>query len=92
MLYASHNGLKYLYEVSSPELDMIVDYLRASEGVVGARMMGGGFGGCVLALLEKNNIDKIFSTIKEKYNMVFQKFPQLFPVTITSGIAIKKEI
>ena len=92
LLYSSHNGLKYLYEVSCPELDFIVDYLKASEGVIGARMMGGGFGGCVLALLEKNNIDKVFNVIKEKYNIVFQKFPLLFPVTITSGIAMKKRL
>jgi galactokinase len=90
LLYSSHNGLKYLYEVSCPELDLIVDYLKTSEGVVGARMMGGGFGGCVLALLTKNNVDKIFTLIKEKYNIVFQKYPQLYPVTITSGIAMKK--
>jgi len=87
LLYNSHNGLKYLYEVSCPELDLIVDYLKASEGVVGARMMGGGFGGCVLALLEKNNVNKIFSLIKDKYSVVFHKSPRLFPVTITSGIA-----
>ncbi len=92
LLYNSHNGLKYLYEVSSPELDMIVDYLKASDGVVGARMMGGGFGGCVLALLEKNKVDKIFYLIREKYGIVFQKLPQLFPVTITSGIAMKKNL
>lgn len=48
LLFASHKGLKYLYEVSCPELDLIVDYLKASEGTIGARMMGGGFGGCVL--------------------------------------------
>jgi galactokinase len=92
LLYASHNGLKYLYEVSSPELDMIVDYLKASEGVVGARMMGGGFGGCVLALIEKDKVDKVFSLIKEKYSIVFQKSPRIFPVTIASGIAMKKEL
>jgi galactokinase len=92
LLYSSHNGLKYLYEVSCPELDLIVDYLKTSDGVVGGRMMGGGFGGCVLALLEKNSVNEIFSLIKEKYSMVFQKFPLLFPVAITSGIAMKKKI
>lgn len=88
LLYASHNGLKYLYEVSSPELDMIVDYLRASEGVVGARMMGGGFGGCVLALVNKEKIESIFSLVKRKYNIIFNQNPLLYSMTsITNGIA-----
>jgi len=92
LLYASHSGLKYLYEVSSPELDMIVDYLRASEGVVGARMMGGGFGGCVLTLVKRDSVNKLFSLIKEKYAIVFHKYPRLFPVAITSGIAGKNNL
>lgn len=90
LLYASHNGLKYLYEVSCPELDLIVDYLGASDGVVGARMMGGGFGGCVLALIKKDSVQKVFSLIKKKYDIVLKKYPRLFPISITSGIAVKK--
>ncbi len=92
LLYASHNGLKYLYEVSCPELDLIVDYLKASEGVIGARMMGGGFGGCVLALVKKDSVKKLFSLIKEKYVVVFHKYPRLFPVAITSGITGKNNL
>ena len=92
LLYASHNGLKYLYEVSCPELDLIVDYLKASEGTIGARMMGGGFGGCVLALVKKDSVNKLFSLIEEKYAIVFHKYPRLFPVAITSGIVGKNNL
>ncbi len=88
LLYASHNGLKYLYEVSCPELDMIVDYLKTSEGVVGARMMGGGFGGCVLALVNKERVDSIFSLVKRKYRIIFNRTPLLYSISsITNGIA-----
>lgn len=90
LLYASHNGLKHLYEVSCPELDLIVDYLGASEGVIGARMMGGGFGGCVLALIKKKNIIEVFSSIKEKYSIVFDQYPELFPISITHGVTGKE--
>jgi galactokinase len=90
LLYASHNGLKYLFEVSCPELDLIVDYLGASNGVIGARMMGGGFGGCVLALIKKDSVKKVFPFIKEKYDIIFKKYPRLFPITITPGLAVKK--
>lgn len=89
LLYSSHNGLKYLYEVSCPELDLIVDYLRISDGVIGARMMGGGFGGCVLALVQKKQFKRIFSSLKEKYHLVFQKHPTLFPIAISHGLAEK---
>jgi len=88
LLYASHSGLKYLYEVSSPELDMIVDYLKTSEGVVGARMMGGGFGGCVLALVSKERVESIFSLLKRKYRIIFKRTPLLYSISsITNGIA-----
>ena len=89
LLYSSHNGLKYLYEVSCPELDLVVDYLHISAGVIGARMMGGGFGGCVLALVQKKQFKKVFSSLKEKYYLVFQKYPSLFPVAISGGLAEK---
>ena len=90
LLYSSHNGLKYFYEVSCPELDFIVDYLGASEGVLGARMMGAGFGGCVLALIKKEKVNKIFSAIKGEYELVFNKLPRFLSVQITDGLLEKK--
>ena len=54
LMYDSHNGLKNLYEVSCAELDFIVDYTKKLKYVVGSRMMGGGFGGCTINLIEKN--------------------------------------
>jgi galactokinase len=51
-LFASHKGLQHLYEVSCPELDLLVDLVRDDPAVLGSRMMGGGFGGCVVALAE----------------------------------------
>ncbi len=84
LLYQSHNGLKYLYEVSCPELDFIVDYLHTCEGVLGARMMGGGFGGCVLTLIEKDRIKEISSFIKKKYKMMFKKYPRIYPIFLSS--------
>ncbi len=52
LLYASHWGLSHAYRVSCPELDFLVNAARTTEGVVGARMMGGGFGGGIIALVE----------------------------------------
>ena len=53
LMYASHQSLKDLYEVSGKELDTIVDFCTDYPNVIGARMTGAGFGGCAIALLEK---------------------------------------
>ncbi|RBQ07723.1 galactokinase [Pedobacter miscanthi] len=53
LMYASHESLRTLYEVSGKELDAVVDFCITYEHVIGARMTGAGFGGCAIALLEK---------------------------------------
>ncbi|WP_431295066.1 hypothetical protein [Pedobacter sp. P26] len=53
LMYASHQSLKSLYEVSGKELDTVVDFCTGYQHVIGARMTGAGFGGCAIALLEK---------------------------------------
>ncbi|QNR86565.1 galactokinase [Pedobacter riviphilus] len=53
LMYASHESLRTLYEVSGKELDTIVDFCAGYNHVIGARMTGAGFGGCAIALLEK---------------------------------------
>jgi galactokinase len=53
LMYASHQSLKTLYEVSGKELDAVVDFCSGYKHVIGARMTGAGFGGCAIALLEK---------------------------------------
>lgn len=53
LMYASHESLRTLYEVSGKELDTVVDFCTGYDHVIGARMTGAGFGGCAIALLEK---------------------------------------
>jgi len=53
LMYASHESLRTLYEVSGKELDTVVDFCAGYDHVIGARMTGAGFGGCAIALLEK---------------------------------------
>lgn len=71
LMYASHKGLQYNYEVSCPELDFLVDYSRNKDFIYGSRMMGGGFGGCTINLIEE---DKIKDYIKEVSAAYYQKF------------------
>ncbi|OWR49169.1 hypothetical protein KGM_215041 [Danaus plexippus plexippus] len=73
LFYQSHESLSKLMEVSCPELDQLVDIMRSSDGVFGARMTGGGFGGCVIALIKKECLASLKSKVRSEYkgNPVF---------------------
>ncbi|MES2829364.1 MAG: galactokinase [Bacteroidota bacterium] len=67
LMYASHQSLKDLYEVSGLELDTVVDFCRDYEHVIGARMTGAGFGGCAIALLKKGQEEDFAKKITDYY-------------------------
>ena len=67
LMYASHQSLKELYEVSGKELDAVVDFCSTYEHVIGARMTGAGFGGCAIALLKKGYEDDFAKKLTDYY-------------------------
>ena len=86
LMYSSHEGLRNLYQVSCKELDFLVESAITYEKILGARMMGGGFGGCTLNLIHKDFIDPFIEDIKEKY---FNKFSlNLIPIVTNLGNGI----
>ena len=72
ILYQSHQGLSSLYDVSCVELDYLVDLTKSIDGVLGARMMGGGFGGCTLNLMEKTKVDSTIEKVSSQYKDQFK--------------------
>lgn len=66
-MFASHDGLSKMYNVSCPELDYLVDHVRLNSAVAGARMMGGGFGGCTINLVQEESIDELLPVISTDY-------------------------
>jgi galactokinase len=66
-MFATHEGLSKMYEVSCKELDLLIDYVKNDTAVIGARMMGGGFGGCTINLVKENEIERIVASIKPLY-------------------------
>ena len=84
-MYGSHFGLKDKYEVSCPELDQLVEIAQTFEGVLGARMMGGGFGGCTINLIEKDKVEQFGNIIKSHYKTPDGKEPQIIEVVIQDG-------
>jgi galactokinase len=67
LMEASHRSLRDDYEVSCEELDVMVELASAIDGVYGSRMMGGGFGGCALALVEASQAGAFARAIFESY-------------------------
>ena len=67
LLWQSHAGLRDEYEVSCPELDTLVEIARQVPGVLGARMMGGGFGGCTINLVRNEAVEQLRQAVDEQY-------------------------
>jgi len=88
LMYKTHYGLSQEYEVSCIELDSLVDFARASGYVAGARMIGGGFGGCTLNLVKNDKADEFISSVKKHYKEKFKKEPGIYEVIISNGISI----
>jgi galactokinase len=90
LMYHSHAGLRDQYEVSCNELDFLVYTAEAIDGVVGARMMGGGFGGCTINLIERDKLDVFKKTIWNKYKTPEGKQPDIIEVEVTEGTSLVK--
>jgi len=67
LMAASHASLRDDYAVSCPELDMLVELAAAQPGVIGARMTGGGFGGCTVTLVEADRADAVKAAVARGY-------------------------
>lgn len=83
LMYASHDALRDDYEVSCPELDVLVEAARAigpDDGVIGSRMTGGGFGGCTVSLVETAKAEYVAGEIADAY----RRGTQIEPTALTS--------
>ena len=84
LMYETHNGLSKMYAVSCAELDYLVNIAKESS-VTGARMMGGGFGGCTINLVPRKEIDRFVETVQSRYERKFQIEPIVYRVGINAG-------
>lgn len=88
LMYGSHDGLSKKYEVSCRELDFLVDFTREREEVLGARMMGGGFGGCTINLVKREQKEKLQAEITAAYYEQFMRSPEIYEVNIVDGTSV----
>ena len=90
ILGESHRSLRDDYEVSCPELDMIVEVADSlvDAGVYGSRMTGGGFGGCVVSLCDPNAVEPLGSAVSRAYESTFGRRPRIFETEAGPGAAL----
>ncbi|GAB2790983.1 galactokinase [Hymenobacter luteus] len=86
-MYASHAGLRDDYAVSCPELDTLVELARPLPGVYGARMMGGGFGGCTINLVEVAHVEEFTRRMRELYEQATGIPLETYQTTIVAGVS-----
>ena len=87
-MYVTHYGLSHDYEVSCKELDFLVDYVKPNPAVIGARMMGGGFGGCTINLVKKDEREKLISEVSPAYKEATGLDLKVYVVAIENGTEI----
>lgn len=83
-MYETHEGLSHDYEVSCEELDFLVGVARDC-GVAGARIMGGGFGGCAVNLVADERCERFIAEAKDRFKTRYGHEPKVYEVVISEG-------
>jgi len=90
LLYTTHEGLKNNYKVSCEELDFLVEQTNDKPEILGARMMGSGFGGCTINLIKKNS-KKVLNQITKAYQSKFNIQASVYHIKLSDGVKILKD-
>jgi galactokinase len=83
----SHLSLKNDYQVSSRELDIMVELAHGRAGVIGSRMTGGGFGGCTINLVRTDSVEQFGKQIQAAYHQATGMTPEIYVSTAGAGVA-----
>jgi galactokinase len=87
-MFETHDGLSKLYGVSCKELDILVDIVKDDPNVLGARMMGGGFGGCTINLIKNEAVADLIGKVSEVYKKETGVDMLVYKVEVEDGTAI----
>jgi galactokinase len=85
-MFQTHEGLSHLYEVSCKELDFLVEHAKQFKGVLGSRMMGGGFGGCTINLVQSDSVETFIQNTTGAYRKEFAIDMPTYRVKIVDGV------
>ena len=84
----SHMGLRDEYEVSCPELDALVEIAWDTDGVIGSRMTGAGFGGCTVTLVTDDAVEDLLKKVKKEYPERTGLEPEIYICTAEDGASV----
>jgi galactokinase len=84
----SHAGLRDEYQVSCAELDVLVEAAQSVTGVLGSRMMGAGFGGCTINLVEDGAVERLVETVSAAYRSRMNKTPRVYASRLSAGTEV----
>jgi galactokinase len=87
-MFATHDGLRDMYDVSCKELDYLVDAVKDDKNVLGARMMGGGFGGCTINLVKEEAIEALTERVSAGYKKSMRLDLTAHTAVIEDGTAL----
>ena len=85
LMFQTHKGLQLLYNVSCPELDFLVDFASNRKEAIGARLMGGGFGGCTINIIKNYGKENFLKEIVTDYKKIFNIDAEIYEVKIMDG-------
>jgi galactokinase len=88
LMYAGHNSLRNLYEVSTPELDILVELTRSLPGCIGARLTGAGFGGCTLNLVELDQAEAFIAGLQRGYAQATGRQAKVYLCRASQGVSL----
>lgn len=91
IMLETHEGLSKDYEVSCKELDTLIEIATGCEGHIGGRMMGGGFGGCTINLIQNDKVDEVIAHVKKGYKEALNIETIVYRVAIGDGVGLYQE-
>jgi galactokinase len=89
LMNASHQSMRDDFEISRQEMDLMVEIAQSQEGCYGARMTGGGFGGCAVALVEKGAVGNFQAIVSREYQSLTRLDPQVYISEAVSGTSME---
>ncbi|HAL62433.1 MAG TPA: galactokinase [Chloroflexi bacterium] len=87
LMYDSHHSLGHDFEVSCPELDILVEAARKVSGVYGSRLTGAGFGGCTVSLVTREAVPEFQALVTKEYEKAMAKKPAIYVCRPAQGVS-----
>ena len=92
LMFDTHTGLDQEYEVSCPEANFLVEQARKQDACLGARMMGGGFGGCTINLVKLEKVDSFIDHLRINYQKKYNRDMLTYQVQLCSGLQLENAL